>query len=1326
MIKKEKIDAIKSSGCFDEEWYRNKYINKISNTDLIVDYLTHWKTKKRNPNPFFDNDFYISQFDNFDKHENPLIHYCTIGWKKFKNPSKDFSSWWYTVKYISEKYSQNPLTHFLSNKCNNKTTLNETDKLSVTEKTQYNTKSIKIFESIAPNSELAICIAKANYDLLQFDVADMFAVKACELAPKEIEPKVQLARILMKRNNGWLRLISITEEILSKQSIKEVHFIRARALHKLERQPEAIKHYKESLADKQKVDPESLYYLASCLEETGQKQESEKYYKLALNNTTGVDQSLGFGILHEKKGLWEKAENEYKKEIELGNKNPNIYIRHGLMLDYRYQWKKARNSYLKAIKLGSQAQDVLLKIGITYEQQEKYDAAANYYEKAISKSKEHNNEYNYRLGYALWKLKRYKEACNAWEKSLIPHVLENNPWTAMENPQKNINNNRLLPQNLYLIGRALLQSNDLKNAIRAFKEATSRRNTHSENDYYYLGKCYKKIGLYEKACDAFRQTRISSTAQTIPEESIQFDKKQIYAEYLESLRVNKNIILYESFHGASISCNPLGIFKYLLTQQEHKKKKHIWVINSTYDIPEELSSLSNVIFVKHGSELYLRYLATAGYLINNNTFPAYFIRRSGQKYLNTWHGTPLKTLGIDIPQKPFEHKNVLRNILQCTHIIYPNKHTLEKFLASYQAQDIYTAKTSFTGYPRIDMMINATQEKKENIKKKLKINNGLPNILYAPTWRGELSSPHVDISKITDLITELSSVPANLIISAHHLVNEKIKNINSEVNLIDASIDTTETLSIVDLLITDYSSIMFDFLPQEKPILLYTYDLHSYKQNRGLYLPVEDLPFYKCANAKNIAKKVQDEIKTKQNYNKKHNDIITAFCPMEDGNSSKRATEFLFKDKGSDIKNVNKKTKILFYAGSFLSNGITSSFLRLAAELNKEKYSISLALDPWLMESYPQRMQKFYELPEKINILGRVSFPIANKEEQYLVTVFKNPEDAPCKKIKTKVERYYTREYNRLYGNTFNVVLDFNGYSYFWAALLSIGAKNSCSSAMWLHNDMMNEVNTKHPYLSHTLKLGNYFDMLVSVSKDINITNTKNISKAYNIDDGKFVYARNIIDPSHIHKKSLAKNDKHIDDWCEDSIVFYAAGRLSHEKGYETLIKAFHIACLKYDNIKLIIAGEGPERHLLEHLISQLNLSDKIKLIGYISNPYPLFKKANAFILSSKYEGQGIVVLEALTLDCPVISTNIDGPREIINEYGGILIEHSINGIYEGIEKHMKGYSKQPTFNSKDYVKEATNEFIAVITKLQQISSHKTKEDKLNDLHSKSIPGKHY
>ncbi|WP_286229700.1 CDP-glycerol glycerophosphotransferase family protein [Neobacillus mesonae] len=214
-----------------------------------------------------------------------------------------------------------------------------------------------------------------------------------------------------------------------------------------------------------------------------------------------------------------------------------------------------------------------------------------------------------------------------------------------------------------------------------------------------------------------------------------------YRWYYEKLNVNDRTILYESRDGKSITDSPFAIFKYLLQNPEYKDFKHIWSVHSFNDLQgviNQYNQYKNVTFVKRDSIDYLKSLDSSKYLINNSTFQSFFIPKSHQIYINTWHGTPLKSMGFDIPGNPSLSQNVVRNFLSADFLISPNKHTTNMFLDSYKLKGLYRGEIIEEGYPRIDLILHtdSCQFKSYLSKLGLTIESSKKTILYAPTWKG--------------------------------------------------------------------------------------------------------------------------------------------------------------------------------------------------------------------------------------------------------------------------------------------------------------------------------------------------------------------------------------------------------------------------------------------------------------------------------------------------------------------------------------------------------------------------------------------------------------
>jgi len=379
-------------------------------------------------------------------------------------------------------------------------------------------------------------------------------------------------------------------------------------------------------------------------------------------------------------------------------------------------------------------------------------------------------------------------------------------------------------------------------------------------------------------------------------------------EYYDRLRIKEKHILFESYNGNSASCNPLAIFEHIVASNEFSGYKFIWCLKKGLKTPESLLRKKNVIITYRGSDSYLRHLASAKYLINNVSFPEWFIRKKGQFYLNTWHGTPMKFLGKDIKDSFLSHHNVAKNFMHATHIISQNKYTSNILLDRYDVSNLASAIVAETGYPRTDKTVNATQQIKADLKKRLGINDDEKVILYAPTWRGMHGKATFDIERLKKDLHALNIKGSKLLFRGHHMVEDLILQHNIPVSVIKKEVDTNILLSIVDVLITDYSSIAFDFLPLNKPIIYYWYDFEEYKNERGLYLSKNELPGTVCLNRDLLIQTVSQEIEKSKTPNYKF--FIEKFTPNEDGTATERVVKLFFNTcNGKQAVNINHEYK---------------------------------------------------------------------------------------------------------------------------------------------------------------------------------------------------------------------------------------------------------------------------------------------------------------------------------------------------------------------------------------------------------------------------------
>ena len=728
-----------------------------------------------------------------------------------------------------------------------------------------------------------------------------------------------------------------------------------------------------------------------------------------------------------------------------------------------------------------------------------------------------------------------------------------------------------------------------------------------------------------------------------------------YTKYYEYMPINEKVIFYESFHGKNMSDSPLAICKALIDNDEFKEYTHVWALNDANNLKEEFKDKKNIKVCKVNSNEYLKYISSAKYLINNTTFPPYFIRKKEQKYINTWHGTPLKTLGKDMKGSIGQHKNIQRNFLQATHLINPNKYTSNILIDSHDLKGLYSGYIANIGYPRIDLTLKCDKSK---LKDKLKIEFNKKVLLYAPTWRGEVGSVDKDILRfISDYkrLQEEFGDEYKILLRVHSLMYKYLKQEGLEKDVVPETIDTNELLGIVDLLITDYSSIMFDYMVTRKPILFYTYDREIYEENRGTYLNLEDMPGDICLDIDSVIKSIKniDEviIRNKDKYKK----CLKLYCYNDDGKATERAINLIFKDNLSNAYLVkNNKKNIIMYCGGFLNNGITASAVNLLNNIDYEKYNVAVIDKDVYDEESAFNFSKINNNVKKLYRVGSMNPLIEETDKQSFI--FKDGLKRDFKEEEL-INNLYKRENRRLFGDTkFDIAIDFSGYVKFWTMVLASGNYNK--KIIYQHNDMMAEydkiVNGKFVHKSNLdiiFSMYNSFDTIVCVSQYTMKLNAEKLKDRVKNISGKICCVHNSINFTDILDKSKKFEIKKFDEESyfildkdinkkimklkavitptNKNINFVNVGRLSPEKDQKKLIEAFYEVSKKYNNIKLYILGDGVLKNELETLVENLNLSNRVFILGQVKNPFAFINKCDCFVLSSNHEGQPMVLLEA-------------------------------------------------------------------------------------------------
>lgn len=617
-----------------------------------------------------------------------------------------------------------------------------------------------------------------------------------------------------------------------------------------------------------------------------------------------------------------------------------------------------------------------------------------------------------------------------------------------------------------------------------------------------------------------------------------------YAKNYENKKIDPNLIVYETRDGNSIVDSPYAIFLYLVNNKEFNQFKHVWIINDSNDeivtcIPEKIRDKVN--FVYRNTLEYVDALLEGKYLFSNSTFESFFVKRPGQIYVNTWHGTPLKHMGFDIPGKVSHSQNVLRNFLMTDYILSPNPHTSNIFINSYKLHDIYTGKILEGGYPRIDLTLNSN--KKEIVSKiKLygtKVDEDKQTLLYSPTWKGSDVNDAMDdveqiINETLKLVEEFSD-QYNVLIKVHPFIFSTVKQ-DKRISdyLISDLVDANQVLSIVDILVTDYSSIFFDFLVTNKPIIFYAWDKDLYNFERGMYLDESDLPGPTAENLTDLISYIHNIDNYSVLYKEKYKNLAAKMVPYDDGKVTEKYVEYIFNhqaDSNMLIREVmTDKKKLLIFPGGMRNNGITSSLLNLVNNIDYTLYDVTLICNSTSNNEINENLKS---LNNHTRVLFRFGIDILTRKEKIINNNFAD-KGVPKNKRSEYPTMGYQREMNRLTANLkFDVAIDFSGYSYFWGR--HILAANADKYVAFMHNDLMadsmREVNGEMPMykdLHGLFSIYYQFDKLLSVSPMTRDVNLEKLSEYVFKEQMSFVYNSIDIDKILNSKKEDTVKDNRL------------------------------------------------------------------------------------------------------------------------------------------------------------------------------------------------------
>ncbi|HEY6278432.1 MAG TPA: bifunctional glycosyltransferase family 2 protein/CDP-glycerol:glycerophosphate glycerophosphotransferase [Streptosporangiaceae bacterium] len=366
---------------------------------------------------------------------------------------------------------------------------------------------------------------------------------------------------------------------------------------------------------------------------------------------------------------------------------------------------------------------------------------------------------------------------------------------------------------------------------------------------------------------------------------------------IQSRRPLRDAVLFASWNGKQCADNPRGIAEEL--RRRGDDREHIWVV-ADYTTPAPAGDR----LVLSGTEEYFEALARCRYIIANDDMPPYFRKREGQIYLQTWHGTPLKKIGFDIDRPQFASgtayfEHLADDVAKWDLLLSQNPFSTPIFRRAFR----FGGEICETGYPRNDVLARADTMTVQ-ARRRLGIADGKRVVLYAPTWRDNqfYASGRYRFDLRLDLERAWQVLGPDYVVLVrghHHLASDVTAGARPSFALnVTGYPDIAELFLVSDVLITDYSSVMFDFAATGRPMLFFTYDLEQYRdQLRGFYFDFEaEAPGPLLATSDEVLAAITDLDQVTAGYEPAYRAFAAKYCPLDDGKAGARVCDRLFRD----------------------------------------------------------------------------------------------------------------------------------------------------------------------------------------------------------------------------------------------------------------------------------------------------------------------------------------------------------------------------------------------------------------------------------------------
>ncbi|MFJ9924416.1 MULTISPECIES: CDP-glycerol glycerophosphotransferase family protein [Streptomyces] len=406
--------------------------------------------------------------------------------------------------------------------------------------------------------------------------------------------------------------------------------------------------------------------------------------------------------------------------------------------------------------------------------------------------------------------------------------------------------------------------------------------------------------LEEGAYTKYRAFQAANRTRRAARKAVRTRKRQVGAklrdqQYRRALSrpVDPHLAVFAAYWERGVACNPAAIAAKLAELAPHIHP--VWVVSkdNTALLPPGTDH------VVPGTRRYWEVLATAKYLVNNVNFPNAVVKRPDAIHLQTHHGTPLKRMGLDQIEHPAAAKGLdfaalLARIDRWDYSVSANSHSTRMWERAYPAR--YTSLDY--GYPRNDVFYTSDAAAVRAARERLGIAPGKTAVLYAPTHRDYEAgfTPRLDLAELADRLGE----DTVLLVRAHYFyggATSPLTGLRRSGRIIDvSSYDPVEELCLAaDALVTDYSSIMFDYANLDRPIVVYADDWETYRTTRGVYFDLmTEHPGQVARTQEELTEIFRSGAWRDDSAAKARTAFRRRFCEYDDGRAAERVVRRVF------------------------------------------------------------------------------------------------------------------------------------------------------------------------------------------------------------------------------------------------------------------------------------------------------------------------------------------------------------------------------------------------------------------------------------------------